>query len=341
MHELYSANYLFNTHLFGYILLGFLFYTFVGILWAGLFQIVFPGLLGNYTFASSLDALSPLVGFGYMIWFQRQAQGYTETYEQYRNMINYVKVAGDKLLGAFGGLSPEEKINARNDVLGLKTSIQFLIFYAYRIYAPWNRDELVTELGHKESVVVELLELGVHDRQAVLNSHREQIRIPKIPIELQQMHDEAVSGDPIALTHEIRGYMFREFTHLSSKNIFSDTIITFLHEELSALTRELNGIEQSRDIKRPTIFDKHLGFLLISYFGGWVPITMWIRLGFTVTVIVYPFILIILTGPWIYRKWLGNPFSSARPLELVKHKRWRNDAVMYLENLFKDAVTKK
>lgn len=336
--ESYSVNYLFNTHLFGYILLGITFFAFLGVFWAGLFQLTFPALLGNFTFASSLDALTSLIGFAYMIWFQRQAQGYTSTYEEYRNMINYVKVAGDKLFGAYAGLPLERKTAARGDIVALKTAMQFLIFYSYRIYAPWNRDEIVTDVLERENLVTVLLGPGVYDRQGALSSHKEQIRVPKIPPELLDLRGEALEEDPIAFTHEIRGFMFREFSHLSSKDVFTKSILTFVHEDLSSLNKELMDIERSREIKRPTIFDKHLGFLLISYFGAWLPITMWVKFGFVPTVVVFPFVMIVLAGPWIYRKWLGHPFSASRPLELVAHKRWRNDAVEYLEKLFKQSI---
>lgn len=329
-----SLWYLFNTHLAAYILLGFLVYAFIGAFWAGLFELVFPSKHGDLVFASSLSAIDIVIGFVYFIWLRRQMDGYTSGIRRYKRIITILDIATDKLSGMYDGLESTDKSKAQELVLNIKTAFQFLVFYSYKIFVPANKDVLVRQSTyvHGDRVQDIVIDADIDELEKDLTSMGCQIQIKDIPQTLLDLQDR--ERNPIKMSHEIRSFMFKEISRMLHFNLFGDAHIYLLNQELALLSEELLNIDTERSIVEPSIFDKHASFTLIAYFGSWLPISLWVRFSFWTAVMIYPFVMFVLTGPFIYRKWLGDPFSPTRPVVLVPHKTWRNEHIQKIERKF-------
>jgi hypothetical protein len=329
-----SLWYLFNTHLAAYILLGFLSYTLIGVFWAGMFEFLFPSKQGDMVFASSLAAIDIVIGFVYFIWLGRQMKGYTSEIRQYKRIITIMDIATDKLAGMYLGLIDQNKEIAHKSVYMIKGAFQFIVFYSYKIFAYDNMDIIVNSptYRHNQKVQSIVIEADLSDLSEELTTIGCEIRIKDISDVLLNLQN--TEKDPIKMSHEVRSFIHRELSSLVSLNIFNDAHIMMLNQELRSMTEVLLDIDIEHSIVEPSIFDKHAAFTLIAYFASWLPITLWIRFGFFTAIVVYPFVMFILTGPYIYRKWLGNPFSPTRPVGLVPHKAWRNEYITKIENKF-------
>jgi len=108
-----------------------------------------------------------------------------------------------------------------------------------------------------------------------------------------------------------------------------------LAETANRVVGRISDSEAGSLVSEPVVFKAHIQGFLIFWFGIWMTITLWARVGWLYTVVTYPFIMFILTSPGVYRMWLGSPWSAMRPLRLAEHERWPGEIIDDMERLFK------
>jgi len=75
-------------------------------------------------------------------------------------------------------------------------------------------------------------------------------------------------------------------------------------------------------VKDPPYMKTHIFLFLFVWFGLWLPVLMWVRLDWQLTLFLFPFISYVLWGTTILRAWLGSPWDPCRPFTDTHHERW-------------------
>ena len=291
---------LFGTGLFMVIVVYFIVFALVATVWVLILEQFTPGLQGDIGFTRAFDAINIVIGFIYFVWLKQSFHGYTRSIRQFRNLIVQIRNFSNTFFGVFEyqekkssafKTRPEEFVRHIND---MNTVLQLFIFHSYRLFASQNTDQFPIQL-HKISNY-----LG--EKLSVLN----------------QYDHMTIECRLLAITRSI-------ILELDKEDFLIDADIRDLNRNLNNISGMLDQIDVDQAVIEPDVFQNHVGFTLLVYFGLWTPVTMWISFGATITIIVYPLVLFILTGPVIYRGWLGDPFDPRRPLRLGEHIEWRKD----------------
>lgn len=126
--------------------------------------------------------------------------------------------------------------------------------------------------------------------------------------------------------------------HALLQTVDAPATAALLADTTNRVVSTISTSEAGALIHEPIVFKAHLQGFLLFWFGIWVTITIWARVGWLYTVVTYPFIMFILTSPGVYRMWLGSPWSALRPLRLAEHERWPGDIIDDMERLFDDDI---
>ncbi len=326
--------YLFNTAIGGEILIYSVVYLVVGAFWALIFQLEFPDLQGNGAFASSLTSVEIVLGFVYFIWLRLQLFGYIDSVKEYAELIERIERTGVRLFAEFDGIESDRE-NAWAHVRNMKAALQWMIFYCYKIYVPTNNDLL--EKNPSEARRVEMgegrwktegelaLQSDLEDVGEAISRKRDVYLISGAPERLLEISEL----DGLDACRRAELFLFQEFSHLSDHKFYE-----FVDKQISAITEKTIAIAVNRAAEEPGMGKFYVGFVLLAYFGVWLPIVLWVRFGLIAGPIIYAIVLYFLTSPMIYRRWMGNAFSSTRPISEPQHETWRYEKMQYLEELF-------
>lgn len=83
------------------------------------------------------------------------------------------------------------------------------------------------------------------------------------------------------------------------------------------------SVERSGYISDPPFVTNQNTLLLIAWYSIWLPFTFYARAGRGPTILLYPFVAMILWAPAILRLWLGDAWSPNRPYENAnEHETW-------------------
>lgn len=91
------------------------------------------------------------------------------------------------------------------------------------------------------------------------------------------------------------------------------------------LFAKVQQLETGEMVKEPNFMYNQNMILLFSWYCIWVPITLWVQVGSTITFILFPFISYILWGTAIQRVWLGDAWDDSRPFKESEHIHWPSD----------------
>ena len=304
-------NILFTTGLIGVILLYISSYALVATGWTLILEKFTPSLSGNIPFTRAFSAIDIVIGFIYFTWLNKSFLGYTRTVSQNLKLNQQVRVFSEKFFGIF------ESEKSWQQLLGSKSS------------------------GKEKTTEIELHEY-IQDMRILLQSlifHGYAIFTTKIFNDTYKPNFNGISrnltnglnaineSNTIEIEHELIK-LIRTNIHLMKKEGFLlDVDIQDLEKNLNIIIEIIDHIDLGQTVIEPDLFNNHIGFTLLLYFGLWTPVAMWISFGVAITIIIYPIVIFILTGPVIYRSWLGDPFDPQRPIRLGEHLQWRNDYI--------------
>ena len=210
--------------------------------------------------------------------------------------------AGDALAGLYhAGVAPDALLN-------IKSMLQFLGFYSYRIFSPENADGLGLE---EDRPVVSLAGAGRESLAERAAARPVIYAVTTISEDMFALTKDAQWRDPLRLMHDLRTYLYKEIA------LMKDIDMEVVHMALRSLKpvwNQLESIESGRLVHEPAIFDAHMRALFVFYFFIWVPISSWAAVGWLATMISYPFVAMAFLGIGIYNAWIGDPFDPSRPV---------------------------
>lgn len=125
---------------------------------------------------------------------------------------------------------------------------------------------------------------------------------------------------------------------IKGKN-FSDSIryvISMLrHADVGVdeLFGKIQQLESGYLVREPKFMHNQNMILLFAWYCVWVPITLWVQVGSTVTFLLFPLISYILWGTAIQRVWLGDAWDDSRPFKESDHVHWPEDFKKSIERI--------
>jgi len=279
-----------------------------GILWTSVFEFYFPGFEGGLiSFAGA--SLSLIVGSVYSSFLNKMMKNYLAAPTSYTTLLVQIGFAADAIAGLY------QQGLAKSNMLKLKTNLQMIAFYSYRIFAPENKDKLgSTEdrptIDFTSTTTIPLAELA--SEQAVI------YKINNLYEELIELSKDVDFMSPIEFIHKLRINTFKILAKIQLENKKVDIeIIRMALESLQPTWNQLEMIESGGLIKEATIFRAHTKALFIFYFFIWVPISSWASIGWIATIILYPFIAMAFLEPAIYNDWINDPFNPNRQVMIA------------------------
>lgn len=118
---------------------------------------------------------------------------------------------------------------------------------------------------------------------------------------------------------------------LDELNTGRANIITDAYVQLSGQVRD---IEVATFSYNPRIFKQHLMFIMFIFLAVWMPFSMWLTVGWKLTVIFYPMLMFLLSGPFLYRAFLGESFDPQNRSSAVNHHDQRVRTVQEINELY-------
>jgi hypothetical protein len=110
---------------------------------------------------------------------------------------------------------------------------------------------------------------------------------------------------------------------------------------LSSIIDKLQDHESRTAIRPPDQINAQNRMLLVLWFGIWLPVRLWIALGFWIPIILYPFFSYFLWGTFIQRIWLDTPWNLSRPFNESEHQYWPMIYKQNIETSFRSANLSK
>lgn len=294
---------LLTTNLWVLLIASFFAFFLNGVIWATLFEYYFSGFGGNLiSFAGA--SLSLIVGSVYSTFLGKMMRDYLAGPTSYLKLLVQIGNAGDALAGLY------HADVARGALTNIKSMLQHLGFYSFRIFAPENADELGLVEDRPRVSLVGAGREALAERAA---AHPVTYAVTNIPDDLSAIVSEARWGDPIRLAHDLRAYLYREIAIMSRSGIDME-IMHMALRSLKPVWNQLEAIESGRLVREPAIFDAHMRALFVFYFFIWVPISSWASVGWIATAVSYPFVAMAFLGIGVYNAWIGDPFDPMRPV---------------------------
>lgn len=294
---------LFATNLWVLLIASFFAFFLNGVIWASLFEYYFSSFGGNLiSFAGA--SLSLIVGSVYSTFLGKMMRDYLAGPTSYLRLLVQIGNAGDAIAGLY-----HAEI-ARDHLLHIKSMLQHLGFYSFRIFAPDNVDELGSVEDRPSISLVGAGRESLAERAA---SRPVTYAVTNIPDNLNATMSSARWNEPIQLTHDLRAYLYREIASMDKSEIDME-IMHMALRSLKPVWNQLESIESGRLVREPAIFDAHMRALFVFYFFIWVPISSWASVGWIATAVSYPFVAMAFLGIGVYNAWIGDPFDPMRPV---------------------------
>lgn len=152
--------------------------------------------------------------------------------------------------------------------------------------------------------------------------------------QLPEYFEFMARNDPTSkIKDKIKGMDFSEsfrFVLAMMKTEFEDDVVA--DQETNQLFEQIQSLEKGGLIQEPSFMQNQNYILLFSWYCVWVPITLWVQVGSTVTVVLFPLLSNVLWGTGIQRLWLKNVWDDSRPFRESNHEQWPEQ--------FKASITK-
>jgi len=278
----------------------------IGLIWASLFEYYFAGW-NTQLIAVAGASLSLIVGSVYSTFLSSMTRNYLSGPTSYARLLVAICHAGDAIAGYYSVRDGDEDFS--KSMIDLKSVLQHLGFYSYRLFSETNADRL----GEKESrPTLPISLLSTESIASVIDSTPTIYAVSNIPPELMQINNDAIKNNAWELIYSIRIFYYARIARM--RNELSDLeLIERSMKPLNSVWQILEEIEVSGQIHEPKIFQLHIQALFMLYFFVWIPVSTWAAIGWIGTIIIYPFIAMAFLGIAIYNAWIGDPFHSNRP----------------------------
>lgn len=289
----------------------FLFFFVIGGIWT---IIENAGLLTNtLPYSNALDDITIIIGFVFNLWITSAFNGYMDAPTGYRILLNNIRSFSHILFDLLYARKTGNKKNKKNtksesnNALSLKPVnmrhyeivreickqdelLRSLVFYSGKLFGQetYNRNETIFSYDYLNEY-----ELLNHTNFRTIDSRMTEI------------------------ISEIR----RSLKRLEFDGLLTSSEVKYLFIQIQPIIDSLNRIDVSNSIRSPSLFMNHIKLILAVFFIIYLPYKLVIRAGL-VTLIVYPIVMILLTGIVIIRKYLKNPFDPQRPWVLNSFETW-------------------
>lgn len=121
--------------------------------------------------------------------------------------------------------------------------------------------------------------------------------------------------------------VIREAKKLAHARLIStkkDDLFKWIMQPLDEVISDSTRSSISGVVNEPTIIDNSVILIGAAYFFIVEPIYYWAWLGVAFGPIIVSLVNIVMLGPYIFRRWLGNPFDPKRPIKVHNHEAATN-----------------
>lgn len=317
---------LLTTNLWILMIASFFVFAVNGVIWASIFEHYFPDFGGGLvSFAGA--SLSLIVGTVYSTFLNKMMTDYLSGPTSYLKLLVHVGSVGDAIAGVYRGAAPDSAL--RDHMLCIKSALQYVAFYAFRIFYPENEHRLGRE-GSRPAILYSPTQnfyLGeIADSSPVI------YRVAALPEDLEERGEGAWVADPVEFVHDMRVYLYEKLQAMSKDET---ELMHMAFRALNPVWEQLEAIESSSLVREPEIFKWHTYALFVFYFFVWCPVSSWSAIGWRATVWTYPFVSMIFLGYGIYNAWIGDPFAPDCPVMISNMRGARvHYALLKMERKF-------
>jgi len=282
-----AVSVLLSTALIIYLFLFAFIYLAIAALWIAVLNSSAGPALRSIQFSKSIDTIGSIFIFIYLyIWLSEAINGYSDGPTKLRQILYDIGYLTNHITTAM--------TKKQLDVKGmeyLRNHIHSMIVSIFRLF-------LGTDLIHHNL------------------SNRNEIDTIIKSYEKKYGHDNLIISTSIAL-------QVQKWVHALEEDVIATSHLDVFDSTFDLIMKALRDIDSATRVNKPYIFRGHLIFALYLYFIFWLPLLVDMVVGDIAMLILYPILMLILTGPIIYRTWLGEPFDlSNSPLRYNNYFDW-------------------
>jgi putative effector of murein hydrolase LrgA (UPF0299 family) len=233
----------------------------------------------------------------------------------YFSKINYAQDRYSNLLKNNNNLIKSEYCDVMMILTDVKDSLICICWYVYKLYNINDHYIITHRLTSQSTIeIIDILSTRTHSTHMIINEDHNYDSLKRVIFKLKNNIHMSIKK------LEIMGV-----------NGSSQTIE--LTSNLKPISENIKYINQSNKINIPRIFQSHILLSMFIYFLIGTPFTLWLNIGTTATIIVFPLLMLILFAPIILRKWVGEPFDKDNRVPTMDHNTWKNTTI---NNIIKD-----
>jgi hypothetical protein len=247
--------------------------------------------------STSMDSIGGVFVFIYIyIWLNDAAGGYADGPKKLRSMLFSEKNIGMEI-SSFIDINNKKKSSITvQDVNCIRVKIATLMIGTYRLFIP--------NFYPRSNPDIEA------NIQYELNAHSDKY---------QHKIDAIKLLSSILIEYNIWLCNLLESKYITESQLF------YIKELLKEIHQEIKEADTLINVKTTYVFKGHLIFSLYVYFFVWIPLAIFPYMSFTLFIVVYCTLMLILTGPIIYRRWLKDPFHPNSPIIHNNYYGWYRD----------------
>jgi len=262
-------------------------YVAVAALWVAVLNSNIGGSIRSIQLSKSIDGIGSIFIFIYLyVWLAEAISGYADGPTKLRQLLYDIGLLTNHITIAMSKreLDVAQLMHFRNHVHAMVVSV-FILFI--------GTNEIHHNLGNKKEI------------DAILVKYK------------RYKDDNLTICISIAL-------QIQEWVHsLETRNVIRVVQLDVFNSNFDLIMKALRDIDSATKVNKPYIFRGHLVFSLYLYFIFWLPLLVDVSVGDGGMLVLYPILMLILTGPIIYRTWLGDPFDlSNNPTRYNDYFLW-------------------
>jgi hypothetical protein len=299
----------------------------------------FETLILNYSFDESdkqlqytvvFTGLNLVIGIIYGKLYNDSLNGYTERPISFLNLLfdienfsnkityfaktNYAPDRYNTLLKS--NISRMDECDEMMILTDIKDSLICICWYVYKLYNINDHYIITHRLTSRSTIeIIQSLNIKTHN-----NTH--------------MIHDEDHNYDSLKrVIFKLKNNVHISIKKLEMIGVNGSSQTIELTSNLKPISENIKYINQSNKINVPRIFQSHILLSMFIYFLIGTPFTLWLNIGTTATIIVFPLLMLILFAPIILRRWVGEPFDKDNRIPTMDHNTWKNTTI---NNIIKD-----
>lgn len=195
--------------------------------------------------------------------------------------------------------------------MAVRDACMAICWYTFRLYQPTDTKRLALESGK------EAKSGSLHSAAAVVNT-------------IVQRYE----GDVNQMLRTLMSCILVNLTHLQRLDEINTGRSNIIAEAYNKLDDQVHLIEVATFAHNPRVFRQHLLFVMFVFLVLWIPYLMWLTLSWKLTVIFYPILMFLLSGPFLYRSFLGESFANNNRGNLMNHNEQRMVVVREISELY-------